>query len=162
MPGMIDPRPYNVQNFCGRLPTALKLRGLWDKVTLRTLARRSLPAEIWQRPKKPYRAPMTTVLFGPDAPEFVGELLSEAALTRFGLLEARAASRLVKKAHQQAGRMGGEREEMALVGMLTLRLLAHFFLERFAARAAELRQQLDRQAPDVVEDRVLVSAESTQ
>jgi len=146
----LDPQ---VVDFCCRLPGRFKLRGLRDKLVLRTLASGQLPRDIWQRPKQPYRAPMTPVLFGPDAPDYVGELLSRSSLTRLGLVECNGAERLIDKAHRNAGRMSGEREEMALVGLLTLQLLGHWFLDCFAGRAAEARQRLDACEPDVFEDR---------
>lgn len=142
-----------VVDFAGRLPARLKLRGLLDKVILRRLASRHLPAEIWQRPKKPYRAPMTQAFFGPGVPDYIAELLSPAALARWGLADPTAAGLLADKARRQAGRMSGEREEMALVGLLSLQLLAHQYLDGFAARAAAARRQLNDDALSVVEDR---------
>jgi len=153
----LDPEVFD---FCARLPTRLKLQGLRDKVALRRLASRFLPPEIWDRPKKPYRAPMTDVLFGRGAPDYVAEMLSESALARLGLLEARSAGILIGKAWRQAGRMAGEREEMALVGMLTLQLLGHFYLEAFADRAAEARAALDRDRPCVLEDQSTLAVRS--
>ncbi len=145
----LDPE---VVDFCAALPAAVKLRGLRDKLVLRRMASRFLPPEIWGRPKHPYRAPMTTTLFGQDSPEYLHKLLSKSGMARFGLLAGDTAGRLVAKAQERAGRMSGEREEMALVGILTLQLLAEFFLERFADRAAEARTGLDRWQLSVFED----------
>ena len=146
----LDP---NVFEFCAHLPHRLKLRGLRDKVALRHLASRFLPAEIWQRPKQPYRAPMTSVLFGENAPDYVEPLLSASSLARSGLVNSGLAGRLVAKARRGAGRMSGEREEMALVGLLTLQLLMRFFLEDFASRADEARRALNDHRLSVFEDR---------
>jgi asparagine synthase (glutamine-hydrolysing) len=49
--------------------------------------------------------------------------------------------------------MSGEREEMALVGLLTLQLLMRFFLEDFASRADEARRALNDHRLSVFEDR---------
>jgi len=146
----LDP---DVVDFCARLPARLKLLGLRGKVALRRLASRRLPADVWQRPKQPYRAPTTSVLFGPGAPDYVAEMLSERALAKFGLLDPKATGRLVAKAQAHAGRMSGEREEMALVGTLTLQLLGHFYLDGFAGRAARARAELDGVEVGVQEDR---------
>ena len=140
--------------WCGRLPGRLKMPGLRDKVTLRRLASRTLPAEIWQRPKQPYRAPTTTVLFGSRAPEYVRDLLSDAAVERFGLLDPKAASVLTARAFDRQGHMTGEREEMALVGALTLQGLAQAYLADFGDRAREARRRLDDVVPSVLVDRV--------
>ncbi len=143
-PGVID--------FCSGLPGRLKLRGLRDKVILRRLAGRHLPRDIWDRPKKPYRAPMARTFFGPGASGYVDELLSPECLKRFGVVESHGAGRLIEKARAKGGEMSGEREEMALVGILTLQLLAHQYMECFAERAAERRAALDRVEATVLRD----------
>jgi len=113
----------DVVEFCFGLPTRSKLRGSLDKAVLRRLASRSLPPEIWRRPKQPYRAPMTTALFGAGLPEEIEDLLSSDGITRLGLIDPRAAEHLLAKARRHHGRMSGEREEMAVVGMVTLQML---------------------------------------
>jgi len=145
----LDPE---VVALCNRLPARLKLRGLRDKAVLRSLASQSLPAEIWQRPKRPYRAPMTTALFARPDGDYVDELLSPGCLRRFGLVDAPAAQRLVEKARARGGRMTGEREEMALVGILTLQLLAYHVFEQFAARARMAYAALQTTRPSVCVD----------
>ena len=144
----LDP---DVVDFCARLPDRLKLCGLRDKVTLRRLASGCLPPEIWRRPKQPYRAPMTAVFFGKDSPDYVGDLLSSRSLAQTGLLDVASAGKLVEKAYRRQGRMGGEREEMALIGMLTLQLLARMYQEEFADRAEQAARKLAKQAPTVLE-----------
>ncbi|HEY3139540.1 MAG TPA: asparagine synthase (glutamine-hydrolyzing) [Acidimicrobiales bacterium] len=136
-----------------RLPTRLKMPGFRDKVALRRLASRSLPPEIWQRPKQPYRAPMTTALFGPQAPDYVRELLGASAVERLGLLDPRAVRILSERAFDRKGEMAGEREEMALVGALTLQALGQAYLVELPQRIAEARSQLDGVAPTVLVDR---------
>ena len=143
-PGVVD--------FCLGLPTRLKMPGLQDKVALRRFASRSLPPEIWRRPKVPYRAPMTTVLFGPTMPDYVSDVVSDQEINRLGLVDARAARHLVDKARRQGGRMSGEREEMALVGLLTLQLLGRAFFEDLPQRARACRRQLDDARLCVFED----------
>jgi len=54
--------------------------------------------------------------------------------------------------------MSGEREEMALVGLLTLQLLAREFYDEFASRTAAARTALDRAAPRLQIDRVAAAA----
>jgi asparagine synthase (glutamine-hydrolysing) len=142
-PGVID--------FCAGLPSRLKMPGLRDKVALRHLASRTLPPEIWQRPKKPYRAPMATELFGADQPDYVSELLSDAAVDRLGLVDPKASRLLLDRARARGGHMAGEREEMALVGALTLQALGQAYLVDFPGRAAEARRRLAAE-PQVLVD----------
>ncbi len=147
----LDPE---VVDFCAGLPARMKLCGLRDKVALRNLAASRLPRDIWQRPKQPYRAPMTRALFGAASPDYVEELLSPSYLARFGLVDCGPATKLVDKARRRGGRMSGEREEMALVGLLTLQLMAHLYLESFNTRAAALGRGLDHWKPCVAADLV--------
>ncbi|HEX8805033.1 MAG TPA: asparagine synthase (glutamine-hydrolyzing), partial [Acidimicrobiales bacterium] len=143
-PGVID--------FASGLPTRLKMPGLREKVALRRLAARTLPPEIWQRPKKPYRAPMATQLFGADEPAYVSELLSADSIERLGLVDPTAARLLLDRARKRGGRMAGEREEMALVGALTLQALGQAYLVDFGTRAADARRRLEASAPHVLVD----------
>jgi asparagine synthase (glutamine-hydrolysing) len=146
----LDP---DVVAFCAALPDAMKLRGLRDKVALRAVASRHLPPDVWQRPKQPYRAPTTAALFGAGADDYVQDLLATERLADFGLVDPAAAQRLIEKARRTGGRMNGEREEMALVGLLTIQVLASLYTERFDARVEDLRRRLDGCEPDVLEDR---------
>ncbi|MBN2624308.1 MAG: asparagine synthase (glutamine-hydrolyzing), partial [Acidimicrobiales bacterium] len=151
----LDP---DVVDFCAALPPDHKLVGLRDKVALRRLAARTLPPEIWRRPKQPYRAPMTTALFGPDEPGFVTDLLSDGAIDGLGLLDPKAARLLRDRARARAGHLPGEREEMALVGALTLQALGRAYLVEGAERAAAARARFDAGPPphvlvDLTDDR---------
>jgi asparagine synthase (glutamine-hydrolysing) len=148
----LDP---DVIDFCTALPGRFKLRGLLDKVILRNLASRELPPEVWQRPKQPYRAPIGRVLFSRGTPDYVRDLLSAGELQRYGLVDVGPATRLVERAFAQDGAMGGEREEMALVGLLTLQLLARHYLTDFAARVRVQLNRLGAREPAVRIDRLI-------
>lgn len=142
-----------VVSFCHALPARVKLLGLRDKLALRRAAKPLLPPSIGARPKRPYRAPMTVALFGEQAPDYVRDLLSPDALDRYGLADARAVTALAARAHARNGHMAGEREEMALVGVLTLQLLARAMTDDFPARADAARHRLDETPIHVLEDR---------
>lgn len=114
----LDP---DVIEMCLALPDSMKICGLRDKVVLRELARRHLPDEVWKRRKWPYRAPISSSLFGPRAPAFVRELLSPEALGACPLIDAKPAAALAGRAMAATGELR-EREEMALVGLLTLQV----------------------------------------
>jgi asparagine synthase (glutamine-hydrolysing) len=146
----LDP---DVVDLCDALPDALKLRGLRDKVALREFASRHLPEDVWSRPKHPYRAPTTTALFAAGGDGYVRDLLSPRALADVGLVDAAAAAPLVEKAVRSGGRMSGEREEMALLGLLTLQVLATRFRGEFAGRVDEAVARLGNAEPDVLVDR---------
>lgn len=126
------------------LPDRLKRLGLRDKLVLRRLAARLLPADFVRRPKRPYRAPTTSPLFGADAPRWVSDLLTPDALARYDLVDATAVDTLVRRAREAGGRAGGEREEMALVGVVTLQRLASLMIDELPQRIEIARRSLDR------------------
>ncbi len=120
---------YRVVEFCNQLPANLKLRGMTEKWLLKQLGRKLVPAEIWQRPKRPYRAPIQRSFFHPGAPEYVHEQLSETALRETELFDPSAVQQLARKA---ASRMPlSEVEQMALAGILSTQLVHAQFVKSF-------------------------------
>jgi asparagine synthase (glutamine-hydrolysing) len=115
--------------FCNRLPPRLKLRALTEKYLLKRLGRKWLPPEIWQRPKRPYRAPIHRSFFNEATPDYVTELLSPEKLRQTGLFNVTAVGHLVHKIQQ--GLPIGETDDMALAGILSTQLVHHQFVERF-------------------------------
>jgi asparagine synthase (glutamine-hydrolysing) len=134
-------------------PANLKLSGLKDKLILRKLGARHLPQDISARPKQPYRAPTTTSFFGPGAPGYVRELLSPDMLAAHGLVEVEPARMLADKAWAREGRLSGEREEMALIGVLSLQILAQWLRHELPQTVATDARRLRKGAPSVLIDR---------
>lgn len=118
---------------CRRLPARYRLRGLRDKYLLRKLGATLLPDEIWDRPKKPYRAPIHRSFFHRRSPAYVRELLSESAVRAAGLFNPLAVTKLVEKIDQ--GSPLGETDDMALAGVLSSQLVHHHFIREFRPRS---------------------------
>ncbi|MCU0546653.1 MAG: asparagine synthase (glutamine-hydrolyzing) [Oscillatoriaceae cyanobacterium Prado104] len=127
---------YRVVEFCNRLPANLKLRGLNEKWLLRQLASKLLPPDIWQRRKRPYRAPIHRCFFHQDSPDYVAELLSENALNESGLFNPLAVNQLARKA--QSGVQLGEVDDMAIAGVLSTQLVYQQFVKDFKSRLSGL------------------------
>jgi asparagine synthase (glutamine-hydrolysing) len=153
----LDP---DVIDYCTALPRGFKMRGLRDKVALRALASRSLPEEVWTRRKWPYRAPIAGALFGAGAPEWVREQLAPAALGRSGLIDAGAGASLASRFVGKPGRMA-EREEMALLGLLTLQVLEQAMVRELPGRIASAEAKLAGTEPDIFEDKRRAALRST-
>lgn len=151
----LDPE---VVDFCLALPRPLKLRGLKDKLTLRRVAARRLPPETWARRKQPFRAPIGGALFGPEAQGHFDDLLGDDALSALGWINVPAAARLLRRAREHEGNVS-EREEMGLVGMLTLAMLANAFGAGFAQRCRTARAALESSPLHVFEDHTEVQLE---
>ncbi len=138
-----------VFDYSAELPDERKLDGLRDKVALRDVAADLLPEEIVARPKQPYRAPEVVPFFGSEAPEWVEEALSPAALAETEIWDERRVAGLLQRC--RAGRATGIREGMALVGILSTQLWHEEFCGAragaYPAETAQPRVRIDRSAP---------------
>ena len=117
---------HRVVDFAARLPPRMKLRGLTEKYLLRRSMARHLPPMITGRPKQPYRAPDSQSFFGMAPPDYVEDLLSSATITKTGYFDAKSVEKLVRKC--RGGGATGPRDDMALVGILSVQLVDHFFV----------------------------------
>ncbi len=140
-------------DFALALPKRHKLRGLRDKIALRRVASRRLPEAIWNRRKQPFRAPIAGAVFNSRGLAQFSDFLSPEALAAHGLCDTEPATLLLRR----AGRLGetrplGEREEMGLMGMLTLGMTARHFGPGFPAHAARSLAILDRMHCNVLID----------
>lgn len=120
---------YRLVEFSNRLPDHLKLRGLQEKWILRKFAKKMLPREIWQRRKRPYRAPIHHSFFSSaNSPDYINELFNLQSLKDSNLFKPTAVQKLVNKA--KASPQISEIEEMALVGIISSQLIYHQFIQK--------------------------------
>ena len=117
---------HRVVEFASRIPPRMKVKGLREKHILREAVGRYLPETIAGRVKQPYRAPDSESFFGADAPEYVDDLLSPRAIARSGYFNSSAVQKLVLKC--RAGGAVGFKDNMALVGVLSVQLLDQQFV----------------------------------
>jgi asparagine synthase (glutamine-hydrolysing) len=120
---------YRLVEFANCLPPHYKLRGLTEKYLLKKLGSEWLPAEIWQRVKRPYRAPIHRSFFNEQMAPYVHEVLSPDYVARVGLFNPAAVSQLVKKIEHN--RLISETDDMALAGILSSHLLFQQFVASF-------------------------------
>jgi asparagine synthase (glutamine-hydrolysing) len=153
----LDP---DLVDFTLALPTRHKLLGTRDKLALRRVAARRLPESIWRRRKHPYRAPVGSALFGREANARFDDVLSESSLAADSLCDSRAVAQLLGRAQRREGAMLGEREDMGLVGVLSLSLLGRQFGAEFSSRAATARRQLEQFPLHVFVDQAATEQES--
>ncbi|OGO25490.1 MAG: asparagine synthase (glutamine-hydrolyzing) [Chloroflexi bacterium RBG_16_52_11] len=139
---------YRVVEFSNRLPPHLKLFGLKEKYLLKRLSSKWLPDEIWQRRKRPYRAPIHRSFFGVTTPDWVRELLTPGRLRAAGFFKPEAVSQMVQKL--DSGKPLGETDDMALAGILSTQLVYQQFIANFRlstpAQDSEMRKVYIRQA----------------
>ena len=116
------------------LPDRYKLAGLDEKAVLKTLSADLVPQEILARQKQPYRAPDALSFVGPDAPAWIGEVMSESALADAGVFDPALAARFHRKCIDRRDEAQfSNADNMALVGILSTQLLHRDFIARPAA-----------------------------
>jgi asparagine synthase (glutamine-hydrolysing) len=122
---------HRVVEFASRIPPKFRMNRLKEKFILKQAARGLIPSELIDRPKQPYRAPISQCFFCDSPLDYVEELLSENAIKKSGYFDYRKVSRLLTKCRRPEGGLLSERENMALVGILSTQLLDHHFLRNF-------------------------------
>lgn len=121
---------YRVVEFCNHLPPALKLKGLTEKHLLKEVSREWLPADITDRPKQPFRAPIHRAFFNDTLADYLEELLSPQALKASGFFKPQAVVQLVAKLKQ--GLALSETDDMALAGIISTQLADRLFISSFS------------------------------
>ena len=122
---------HRVFETAARIPARLRMRGLTEKYILKKAARGLIPDPLIDRAKQPYRAPISRCFFGEDQPDYVSDMLSDDVLKRYGYFDEKKVARLVAKCSQGKGALLSERENMALVGILSTQLVHHQFIDDF-------------------------------
>jgi len=121
---------YRIVEFMGKVPSRLKILGLKEKFLLKEALGELLPADIRNRPKHPYRAPIRSSLLPGNGVAFP-EALSLESLKRAGLFDVENVERLLRK--MQTVPEPTEVDSMALAGILSTQLVYEQFVSRFSA-----------------------------
>jgi asparagine synthase (glutamine-hydrolysing) len=119
---------HRVVEFAAKLPPRMKMQGLREKHILREAVKDLLPKGIVRRTKQPYRAPDAASFAGHDAPGWISQAMSHAAVSEAGYFDPLAVSRL--HARCRDGKVAGFRQNMAVVGVLSTQV----WHEQFVAK----------------------------
>jgi asparagine synthase (glutamine-hydrolysing) len=111
---------HRLIEFANRLHPAAKMRVLTEKYLLKQAMRSRLPASIVERHKQPYRAPDAAAFIGPQAPEYVSDLMAAERLAQYGYFDPDKVSRLMSKLRR--AKTPAARDNMAFVGVLSTQL----------------------------------------
>ena len=120
----------NVVALANSLPASYKLRGLSEKHVLKQASEGLVPPAIIARKKQPYRAPDALSFVAEDAPEWIAEVLSPAAVRDAGVFAPRAIEQLWAKlrGRRESGQYSNS-DNMAIVGVLSTQLLFRQFID---------------------------------
>ncbi len=104
-----------------------------EKHILKRIARGLVPEAVLSRKKQPYRSPDAVCFLDPDAPGYVQDLFSDAAINRAGIFDSAAVGALTTKCRAVVQMHGGDRslsntDNMAIVGLLSAQLVHEHFI----------------------------------
>lgn len=129
------------------LPAAYKLRVLDEKHVVKRAADDVVPREILARKKQPYRAPDALSFVAGNAPGYIDEVLSEAALRDANVFEPQSVVQLLRKCRARGsdGQFSNT-DNMALVGVLSTQLLHRQFVagRPDGSRSIEVLTEIDK------------------
>lgn len=128
---------HRIIEFSAQLPPSLKIKALNEKYLLKEAYRRLIPAEIVNRSKQPYRAPIASVFLGQNSPSLIKEMLSEESIKKYGYFNPHAVKQLKSKLIRTETNTAA-RDEMAIVACVSTQLLHYHFIEHFSEKKFRL------------------------
>jgi asparagine synthase (glutamine-hydrolysing) len=118
----LDPR---VIEFASTIPPEFKMKGLKEKFILKQTFRDLVPLDIINRSKQPYRSPIHQCFLENNK---ASSLLSRDAIEQFGYFDVSSVEKLTSKM-KSTDRLS-ERENMAVVGIVSTQLLHDHFIRK--------------------------------
>jgi len=129
---------HRVIEFCTKLPSKYKIKGLNEKYLLKQLMNGRLPDQVVNRPKQAYRAPVATSLVSKNAPGYLREMMSGDQLKKYGIFMPDSVQKLLAK--MADAKTITENENMAVAGILSTQILMDQFMDGNSPfRASEMR-----------------------
>ncbi|MCP4220324.1 MAG: asparagine synthase (glutamine-hydrolyzing) [bacterium] len=117
---------HNVIEFANTIPPKFKIKLLNEKYILKKTYEHLLPKRVVHRDKQPYRAPIYQCFTGEE--NLSGSMLESQKLEEFGYFNAPAVGKMLQRFKRSGGKNISARDDMALVGIVSLQLLHHFFV----------------------------------
>lgn len=118
---------HRLIEFANALSPKHKMRVLNEKHVLKRAMRGRLPQAVLDRHKQPYRAPDAASFLGPQAPNYVTELIGKERLVRHGYFDPEKVAFLVAKLRR--AKVPAARDNMAFIGILSTQLLHALYVD---------------------------------
>ena len=131
---------HRLAEFAAKVPPWHKILGLNEKFILKKAMRPEIPKDILDRVKQPYMAPDSNSFVQADSPDYVGELLSEAAVSKTGVFNPASVAKLRAKCTKLKDKHLSFRDNMSFVAVLSTQLTAHHYVEDFKPPRAAGRE----------------------
>jgi asparagine synthase (glutamine-hydrolysing) len=124
---------HRVAEFAATIPPRLKMNGLAEKYILKRALGHLVPPSVAARTKQPYRAPDAESFFDfrtqAARADYVNDMLSPERIAHDGIFHPSAVGSLVRKVRE--GKALGNKDNMALVGVLSTQLVLERFVHNF-------------------------------
>jgi asparagine synthase (glutamine-hydrolysing) len=120
---------HRLIEFFATLPPQFKLKGLTEKYLLKKLLKNKIPENIVARTKQPYRAPVKSVFFQKNPPEYVARMLSEGYTNKVGVFNYDSLASVYSRIEKTG--TTSEVDDMLLTSVLSTHLLHSQFIENF-------------------------------
>jgi asparagine synthase (glutamine-hydrolysing) len=117
---------HRLIEFAATIPPKYKIKILEEKYVLKQAYADLVPKEIVERPKQPYRAPISQCFL--SGGNLASSLLTPEKLGEYGYFNLDQAEKLIAKARKNAETQISARDDMAMVAMASMQLLHHHFL----------------------------------
>ncbi|PKL39661.1 MAG: asparagine synthase (glutamine-hydrolyzing) [Spirochaetae bacterium HGW-Spirochaetae-1] len=117
---------YRVVEFAAKIPPKYKIYGLNEKYVLKKAYQDMLPPSIVNRPKQPYRAPISHCF--KKGSSLSAQMLEDDSIDSYGIFDAASVRSLKKKVFNDNGSAVSARDDMAVAGIISTQLLHHHFV----------------------------------
>ncbi|OGU55539.1 MAG: asparagine synthase (glutamine-hydrolyzing) [Ignavibacteria bacterium RBG_13_36_8] len=117
---------HNVIEFANQIPPVYKIYGLNEKYVLKKAFGDILPVSVVHRAKQPYRAPISQCFAKNN---FASSMLNNDVIKRYGYFDPESVEQLLNKFKAQNWKNISERDDMSLVGIISMQLLHYHFIE---------------------------------
>jgi asparagine synthase (glutamine-hydrolysing) len=118
---------YRLIEFSAKLPDRYKLNCLNEKFILKKMSVGRIPESITRRSKQAYRAPISSSFFSANAPDSIGDILSDDSINEFGIFDPIKVQLLIKKIKNKTNM--SEMDQMAIAGILSTQFLFKLFIK---------------------------------
>jgi asparagine synthase (glutamine-hydrolysing) len=117
---------HNVIEFAAQIPPEYKIYGLNEKFILKKAFGEILPKSVVHRSKQPYRAPISKC-FAKD--NIASSMLTDDMINKYGYFDRDIVGKLLNKFKSSNWENISERDDMTLVGIISMQLLHHHFVQ---------------------------------
>ncbi len=118
---------HRLIEFAAKIPPEYKLRGLNEKHILKEAFKEDLPEQVVNRPKQPYRAPISSCFLG-GGRSAAARVLEPNALEAGECFDSSRVNMLLKRLRAASPDRIGARDDMAVAALVSTQLLAHHFI----------------------------------